>query len=131
VDAQEMVDKRRPARRGRGARVRRIGRGSGCGGGRGEGWKGRRRSEREEEEEERRRSKRTEACMAATPGIAGEGSEIFGPRVLGFVRFEFGLGLGSNAHFSSSCFNVFFLASNCVHWWFYHFAFNHLSTSIS
>jgi hypothetical protein len=29
--------------------------------------------------------------MAATPGIAGEGSEIFGPRVLGLL----GLSLGS------------------------------------
>lgn len=113
MDAQEMVEKRGAARWGRRARVtvRRGGRGDGCGGGEGDGWKGRRRSKRAEEEEERRRSKRAEACMAATPGIAGEGSEIFGRRGLGLC-LGLGLGSGSASGWARLCSNFAFLKAS-------------------
>lgn len=78
MEEHGTVEKRAPARWGRRARVRvrRGGTGGGCEGGGGDGWKGRRRSERGEEDEERRRSKRVEARMAVTPGVAGwEGGE--------------------------------------------------------
>jgi hypothetical protein len=51
--------------------------------------------------------------MAATPGIAGEGSEISGSGVLGFVRFEFGLGFGlGSVHFHSAFFFELEIASS-------------------